>query len=624
MKLSKQLLIFFLVAIVLGSILSRISVSWQATEVKKITFSELASLIEQEKISSIAVTPDGNIKGMLPDKSVINTQLIGNESLITALKNYGVPSDALKKVSLEEKPESGFGNFLGAVLPAILPFLLLAGLLYFFYKQAQGFSNKTFSFGASAGKQVTFEGTGKNKNGMIKTKFKDVAGAKEAKEELIEVIDFLKNPKKFTDLGARIPRGVLLIGPPGCGKTLLAKAVAGEAEVPFFHISGSEFMELFVGVGASRVRGLFQKAKRSAPCIIFIDELDSIGRKRGSGFGGAHDERDQTLNQILVEMDGFDTDTNVIVMAATNRPDVLDSALLRPGRFDRRVTLELPDINSREEILTVHSQGKPLEQTVNLRRVAERTPGFSGADLSSLMNEAAILTAKNNKKQLTMAEILPSIEKVMLGPERRSRVLTDREKQTTAYHEAGHALVAHLLPNTDPIHKITIIGRGQAGGYTLKIPERDKHLHTRAEFIDDLSVSMGGLAAEKLKFSDITTGASGDLQHATSLARKLVTKYGMSESVGHISFEGEDSNGFGGGFPWEEPSRQYSDSTLEIIDREVAEILKKAYIKAEDILKNNSEKLDLIAQKLLEKETIEKEEFESLLGVKIPTSQEAI
>jgi cell division protease FtsH len=623
MKLSKQLLILFLVALVLGSILSKISLSWQAIEVKKIPFSELASLIEQEKISSITITPDGQINGLGNDKSAIETQLIGNESLITALKNYGVPSETLKKVTMEEKPESGLGNFLGTVIPAILPFLLLAGLLYFFYKQAQGFSNKTFSFGASAGKQVTFGGTEKNKNGMVKTKFKDVAGAKEAKEELIEVIDFLKNPKKFTDLGARIPRGVLLIGPPGCGKTLLAKAVAGEAEVPFFHISGSEFMELFVGVGASRVRGLFQKAKRSAPCIIFIDELDSIGRKRGSGFGGAHDERDQTLNQILVEMDGFDTDTNVIVMAATNRPDVLDSALLRPGRFDRRVTLELPDINSREEILVVHSQGKPLDRAVNLRRVAERTPGFSGADLSSLMNEAAILTAKNNKKQLTMDEILPSIEKVMLGPERRSRVLTDREKQTTAYHEAGHALVAHLLPNTDPIHKITIIGRGQAGGYTLKIPERDKHLHTRAEFIDDLSVSMGGLAAEKLKFNDITTGASGDLQHATALARKIVTKYGMSESVGHISFDTEDSNGFGT-FPWDEPSRQYSDATLKKIDDEVAEILKKAYNKAEEILKTNHDKLALIAQKLIEKEAIEKEEFESLLGIKTPLSQEAI
>jgi len=619
-KLTKQFIVLFLTFIVLAALLSQISLPWQAEKPQVIPLNQLVALIDERKIESLNVTLDGKVKGKGVDGKMIETQTLGTDSLITTLINYGVTAEQLKKINIEAKITSGWSSALGLIIPILLPFLLLGGLLYLFYRQAQGLNSKTWQFGGNAGKQVNLQKKGSTEELPVKTTFKDVAGVKEAKEELMEVIEFLKNPKKFTDLGARIPRGVLLIGPPGCGKTLLAKAVAGEAEVPFFHISGSEFMEMFVGVGASRVRSLFQKAKRSAPCIIFIDELDSIGRRRGSGFGGAHDERDQTLNQILVEMDGFETDINVIVMAATNRPDVLDPALLRPGRFDRRVSLELPDIEERTEILQVHAKGKPLTKTVNLRRVAERTPGFSGADLANLMNEAAIFTAKKNKKQVGMEEILPSIEKVLLGPERRSRVITDKEKEITAYHEAGHAVVSYFLPNADPVHKISIVARGQAGGYTLKVPENDKHLHSRAEFFDELAVSMGGLAAERFKFNEITTGASADLQHATQLARKLVTKFGMSDKIGPIALE-EDTNGFGGGLPWEESRPTLSNETLKQIDDEIAEVLKKAYNKAQVIITANQKKLDTVAQKLLEQEKIEKEEFESLMAADLNTPE---
>ena len=610
-QLHKQIIILVACFALLLWLSQKISLPFNTERTERVPFNKLVELIEEEKIKTIELRGDNTLFAGLTDGSNIESRAIGNDSIITTLKNYDVPVEIIKQIAIDVKRENGFISFIAILIPTLFPILLIVGFFYLLYKQAQGFSSKTFSFGQSAGKQVNYEGT-EGRSGAVKTKFKDVAGVKEAKEELMEVIDFLKNPKKFTDLGARIPRGVLLIGPPGCGKTLLAKAVAGEADVPFFHISGSEFMELFVGVGASRVRGLFQKAKRSAPCIIFIDELDSIGRKRGAGFGGAHDERDQTLNQILVEMDGFDTDTNVIVMAATNRPDVLDSALLRPGRFDRRITIDLPDIASREEMLKVHAKGKPLTDSVNLRRVAERTPGFSGADLAYLMNEAAILTARNNKTQITMEELLPSIEKVMLGPERRSRVITDQEKKITAFHEAGHAIVAHTLPEADPVHKVSVIARGQAGGYTLKIPEKDRYLHTRAEFMADLSVSMGGLAAEKIKFNEMTTGASGDLRYATQLARKLVTRYGMSDKIGPVSFELEDTNGFSQ-FPWEELKSVYSDTTLENIDTEVRRFLEEAYNNARKIIELHLEKLELVAEKLLEQETIEKEEFDELM-----------
>lgn len=612
-SLFKQILFLALTFALLMILFQNIASPFEGAKTEHIPFNAFVKLVEEEKIKSIELKTDGEILGTLGDDARVTTRAIGDESLVATLKEYGVPIETIKKIAIEARGQGGLMNILAILIPAALPILLIGGFLFLLYKQAQGFSSKTFSFGQSAGKQMSYDGDGKG-TGAVKTKFKDVAGVKEAKEELMEVIDFLKNSKKFTDLGARIPRGVLLIGPPGCGKTLLAKAVAGEAEVPFFHISGSEFMELFVGVGASRVRGLFQKAKRHAPCIIFIDELDSIGRKRGIGFGGAHDERDQTLNQILVEMDGFETDTNVIVMAATNRPDVLDSALLRPGRFDRRVVIDLPDIASREEMLNVHAKGKPLAEDVNLRRVAERTPGFSGADLAHLMNEAAILSARRNKSIVTMEELLPSIEKVMLGPERKSRVITDKEKKITAYHEAGHAIVAHTMPEADPVHKISVIARGEAGGYTLKIPEKDQYLHSRAEFMADLSVSMGGMAAEKIIFNEMTTGASGDLRHATQLARKLVTRYGMSDAIGPVSFELEDVNGFSS-LPWEDFKSVYSDSTLEGIDKEVARVLKEAYTVAKAIIEERLNKLEIIAKKLLEQETIEKEEFEQLMNV---------
>lgn len=610
-KLTKQFIILILVFVAIAALLSRTSLPWTVTKPQPISFTELVGAIKQEKISALSISDSGKIEAELKTGGLVETQQIGTD-LISTLKDYEVPIAILDQLPIKVKSTGAWGNLLAFLIPILLPFLLLVGLLYFFYRQAQGANNKTWQFGNNVGRQANPAKGDHDSDKIIKTTFKDVAGAKEAKEELLEVIEFLKNPKKFTDLGARIPRGVILVGPPGCGKTLLAKAVAGEASVPFFHISGSEFMEMFVGVGASRVRGLFQKAKRNAPCIIFIDELDSIGRRRGAGFSGAHDERDQTLNQILVEMDGFDTDTNVIIIAATNRPDILDPALLRPGRFDRRVTLELPDIDDREEILNVHAIGKPLTPETNLRRVAERTPGFSGADLSNLMNEAAILAARLGLKSVSANEILPSIEKVLLGPERRSRILSDDEKAITAYHEAGHAIVAHLLPHADPVHKISIIARGQAGGYTLKVPGRDKHLHSRAEFFDDLAVSMAGLAAEKFKFQEMTTGASADLAHATRLARRLVTQYGMSDKIGPISLEtDDDNNGFTA--PWEEQKKNYSDKTLNSIDEEVAEILKKAYTTAETVIKEQHVKLDQLAQKLLVEEKIEKEEFEALM-----------
>jgi len=444
-----------------------------------------------------------------------------------------------------------------------------------------------------------------------RTSFKDVAGLKEAKEELLEVVDFLKNPKKFIEIGARIPKGVLLIGPPGCGKTLLARAVSGEAQVPFYHISGSEFVELFVGVGSARVRDMFQTAKRSSPCIIFIDELDAIGRQRGAGLGGGHDEREQTLNQILVEMDGFEANNGVVVLAATNRPDILDSALLRPGRFDRRVILDLPDINDREDILKIHAQNKPLTADVKLRQVAERTPGFSGADLANLVNEAAIAAARQGKKEVDMLNLLSSIEKVMLGPERKSHVLSIDEKKVAAYHEAGHALVAASLPHTDSVRKISIIARGQAAGYTLKLPEYDKHLHTKTEFVEELAVLLGGYQVEKLVFDDVTTGASSDLEKATDLARRLVMRYGMSEKLGPRTFgETEDLIFLGKEISTE---KNYSEKLAAEIDNEVHTFIDDAAKTALKILTEKRAVLDKLATRLIEKETIEKEEFEELI-----------
>jgi cell division protease FtsH len=489
-------------------------------------------------------------------------------------------------------------------LPIALPIIFILGIFWMLTRQVKGAGMQAFTFGQSKARVI--DPADKNQ----RVTFKDVAGSKEAKEELQEIVEFLKSPKKFLDIGARIPKGVLLMGAPGTGKTLLARAVAGEAGVPFFHLSGSEFVEMFVGVGASRVRDLFAMAKKAAPAIIFVDEIDAVGRVRGTGVGGGNDEREQTLNQILVEMDGFEPTEKVIVMSATNRPDVLDPALLRPGRFDRRVILELPDRKDREEILKVHSTKKPFGEDVNLKTVAERTPGFSGADLYSLMNEGAILAARENRKKISQYDLIRSVEKVMLGPERKSHVLSAKEKEITAYHEAGHALLASVLPFADPVHKISIIARGSAGGYTLKLPLEERRLQSRKEFLDDIAVALGGYVAEKEIFGDITTGPSNDLQVSTALARDMVTKYGMSDKIGTMALEGMGGKViFGAGVS----GREYSEEMSAKIDGEVSRIMDEALKKASQAIREHRKALDSIAGELISVETLEREEFEKLL-----------
>jgi len=570
---------------------------------KAMSIGELVQNIDEEKVKSIAIDSE-KLEITLANDEKFTTVKEPEDSLTTILKNYNVDPLKIRKVAIEVKTTPGWLMLIQALLPFLIPFLIILGFFWFMSRQVQGMNNRAMSFGQSGAKEA------EPKGGKDRVAFKDVAGAKEAKEELQEIVEFLKNPKKFTSLGAKIPKGVLLMGAPGTGKTLLARAVAGEADVPFFHISGSEFVEMFVGVGASRVRDLFRKAKKAAPCIIFIDEIDAVGRQRGAGLGGSHDEREQTLNQILVEMDGFEVGINVIVMAATNRPDVLDPALLRPGRFDRRVVIDEPDIADREAILKVHAKNKPLAEEVDLRKVAERTPGFSGADLANLLNEAAILTARRNKKKIGFEECVESIEKVMLGPERRSHVISDKEKKITAYHEAGHALVAHELPHTDPVHKISIIARGRAGGYTLKLPIEDKHYHSKTELVENLAVMLAGQVVEKEVFGDITTGASNDLMQATKLARKLVTQYGMSDVVGPRTFGDKEEMIFLGREIREH--RDYSEKAAEAIDQEVSKFLKKAYTTAKDIVKDKYSVLEEIVKKLMEKETLEREEFEAI------------
>ncbi|MEK7530417.1 MAG: ATP-dependent zinc metalloprotease FtsH [Patescibacteria group bacterium] len=527
-----------------------------------------------------------------------------DESLSASLANLGLTGVDLAPVAIEVKDESGFKYWFFSLAPILLPLILIGVFVWFLSRQVRGAGMQAFTFGQSKARMID------PRDSAQRVTFSDVAGAKEAKEELTEIVDFLKNPKKFLDIGARIPKGVLLMGAPGTGKTLLGRAVAGEAGVPFFSISGSEFVEMFVGVGASRVRDLFHMAKHAAPAIIFVDEIDAVGRVRGTGVGGGNDEREQTLNQILVEMDGFEPNEKVIVMAATNRPDVLDPALLRPGRFDRRVTIDLPDRNDREEILKVHARKKPLGEDVNLRVIAERTPGFSGADLYSLMNEGAILAARENRKKVSQFDLIRSIEKVMLGPERKSHVLNAKEKEITAYHEAGHALVSSILPYADPVHKISIISRGRAAGYTLKLPDEDTKMQSKKEFLDDIAVSLGGYVAERVVFGDLTTGPSNDLQVLTALARDMVTKYGMSDVMGPMALEGEGGRTlFGRGVS----EKEYSEEVSAKIDAEVKEIIDTAYHKALHIITEKRSVLDAIAKKLVEVETLERDAFEKIL-----------
>jgi cell division protease FtsH len=507
-------------------------------------------------------------------------------------------------ITFAGKEASQSGQWVSLLVGALLPVLLIGGFLFFMMRQAQGTNNQAMSFGKSRARM--FLG-----NKTVVT-FADVAGVDEAKMELQEVVEFLKYPEKFNSLGARIPRGVLLVGPPGTGKTLMARAVAGEAGVPFFSISGSEFVEMFVGVGASRVRDLFDQAKRNSPCIVFVDEIDAVGRQRGAGLGGSHDEREQTLNQILVEMDGFDTNTNVIVVAATNRPDVLDPALLRPGRFDRQVILDRPDMKGRVEILRVHAKGKPLDKAIVIEDIARQSPGFSGADLANLVNESAILAARRNKKVISMPEFQEALERIVAGPERKSRVISDAEKLIIAYHEGGHAVVQRILPKCDPVSKVTIISRGMALGYTMALPSEDRYLQSKTEFEDKIAGMLGGNAAERLVFGDTTTGASNDIEKATGLARRMVTEFGMSDKLGPLAFGKREEMIFLGREIGEQ--RNYSDDVARQIDEEVRSIMEQAYARAQDVLTQHRDKLDRLAETLVEKETLDAQEFEALFS----------
>lgn len=568
-----------------------------------ISISELSRKIQNEEVKRIEVSDNKLLITGKEDK-VFTSEKEQETSLTETLVNYGVKPDKLAKVEIDLTTNVFGGLFwLSILVQVILPFLLIFGVFWFMSRQAQKGMSQNFNFGRANIRMFI--------NPKEKTTFKDVAGLREAKEELREVVDFLRNPQKFIDVGARIPRGVLLMGSPGTGKTLLARAVAGEAQAPFFHISGSEFVELFVGVGASRVRDLFATAKKAAPSIVFIDEIDAVGRQRGSGLGGGHDEREQTLNQILVEMDGFDRETNIIVIAATNRPDVLDPALLRPGRFDRRVVIDLPDIKEREEILKIHMLNKKSVIGIDLRRVAQRTPGFSGADLANLINEAAILAARENRKEVIQADLFSAMERVILGPERKSHILTQKEKEITAYHEAGHALVAGTLPYSDPVHKISIVSRGRAAGYTLKLPVEDTHLYSRKHLLDELAVMFGGYAAEKIVFKDLTTGASNDLKEASEQTRRLVMHYGMSEKIGPMSFGRSEELVFLGRDLVME--KNYSEKVSEEIDAEVRKLINNAFVIAKKIITKERKLLDKIAKRLIEVETIEKDEFEQIM-----------
>ena len=602
-NLLKNILIAFIIFLVIASIFS-LTQEIPNNRAEKISFSQLVEQINNNEVKRILIKGNKlNIELKNGKKEIAYKEV--ESSLTQSLKNYGIPPEKIKEIELDVKEESNLNFWLGIVIPFLLPSIIILIFFWMMFKGARHGQTQIFSFGRTRARLFTPE-TQKEK-----VTFEDVADLKEAKEELQEIVEFLKDPRKFTKLGAKIPKGVLLIGAPGTGKTLLARAVANEAGVPFFAVSGSEFIELFVGVGSSRIRDLFRTAKKHTPCLVFIDEIESIGRQRGYGIGGGYEEREQTLNQLLSEMDGFEPNNGIIVLAATNQPSVLDPALLRPGRFDRRIILDEPDIKAREEILKIHTKDKKLAKDVNLREIAERTPGFTGADLANLTNEAALLAAKRNKKEITQDELRECIEKVLLGPERKSHILSKKEKEIAAYHEAGHALVNASLPHTDPVHKVSIISRGRAAGYTLKLPEEDKHLRAKSEFIDELAVLLGGYVAEELVFNELTTGASSDLEVASDLARRLVTQYGMSE-LGPITY----GRFYHSPFLDQEYTieKNYSEKVAAQIDKEVKKLIDNAYNTAKKILTRRRRTLNKLAKILMEKETIERKEFIKIVG----------
>jgi cell division protease FtsH len=572
---------------------------------ESLTINEVARDIKAGKVARVVIEDNNNLRVVYEDGDIdgVESYKETDSTLVAQLIALGVSTDQLspENVTIEVKPPSQWAGIVSGAL-YILPVLFMAGVLWFIFRQAQGSNNAAMSFGKSRARMFSGE--------HPTVTFQDVAGVEESKQELAEVVEFLKEPQKFIQLGARIPKGVLLVGPPGTGKTLLAKAVSGEAGVPFFSISGSEFVEMFVGVGASRVRDLFDQAKRHSPCIVFVDEIDAVGRQRGAGLGGSHDEREQTLNQMLVEMDGFDTDTNIIIIAATNRPDILDPALLRPGRFDRRVTLDRPDMKGREAILKVHVKGKPLDPSVDLGSLARGTPGFVGADLENLVNEAAILAARRNKKSIGQQDLEEAIERVVMGPERKSRLISDEEKRIIAYHEAGHAVVMNAIPEADPVQKITIVGRGQAGGLTWYRPEDDRILTSRKKMVASLAGLLGGRVAEELVFDDITSGASNDIERVTQVARMMVTRMGMSNEMGLMTYGQKEELIFLGREISEQ--RDYSEAVAEKIDSEVRRLVDDSYKLTKKLLTKYRDRLDAVAQKLLEVETLTREEFEAI------------
>jgi cell division protease FtsH len=580
----------------------------QATTQEPLTINELATDVQAGKVNRV-IEDDNRLRVTYSDGTEKESQKESDATLIQQLKELGVTTAALssENIKIEVKPPSAWLG-IATALGYFIPFILLAGVFWFVFRQAQGSNNAAMSFGKSRARMFSGDHPA--------VTFEDVAGVEEAKEELAEVVEFLREPEKFISLGARIPKGVLLVGPPGTGKTLLAKAVSGEAGVPFFSISGSEFVEMFVGVGASRVRDLFEQAKRHSPCIVFVDEIDAVGRQRGAGLGGSHDEREQTLNQMLVEMDGFDTDTNVIIVAATNRPDILDPALLRPGRFDRRVVLDRPDMRGREAILRVHVKGKPLSPEVDLAVLARSTPGFVGADIENLVNEGAILAARRNKKVIGQIDLEEAIERVIAGPERKSRLISEEEKRIVAYHEAGHAVVANSLPEADPVHKVSITSRGMAGGYTIMLPEEDRTLMSRKKLYADMVGLLGGRAAESIVFDDITSGASNDLERVTKMARSMVTRLGMSSELGPMVYGQKEELIFLGREISEQ--RDYSEDVAQQIDKEVRKLVSEAYEHSKSIVNQYRDKLDTVAQRLLEVETITREEFEEMFPPPVP------